>query len=222
MSRAQRGHYYGPRVHDFPYIPWTQCITCLDHCMFTKIKEFARVNSNGQKYTLQSQRNGLYRTLLRQCACLLSRYKLRKRTRHRRTILGSLSTAAGQTKPHPLHLWRRRCRPRNHRTRSDSAAPPFLYRATRARALTPYTYTQPSSPAPLLVLILGLQHLSQRTTLHKKEKMPSLKTHRKTQNTASMCGKTGVNIVVTQPPQPFLRSLLSPQQIFSFGSSDSS
>ena len=127
MSRAQRGHYYGPRVHDFPYIPWTQCITCLDHCMFTKIKEFARVNSNGQKYTLQSQRNGLYRTLLRQCACLLSRYKLRKRTRHRRTILGSLSTAAGQTKPHPLHLWRRRCRPRNHRTRSDSAAPPFLY-----------------------------------------------------------------------------------------------
>ena len=86
--------------------------------MFIQRNAFARVSSNRQNYTLQSQKNGLYRTLLRQCACRLSRYELRKRTqhrrtRHRRTILGSFSTAAGQTKPHPLHLWRRRCRPRN-------------------------------------------------------------------------------------------------------------
>ena len=31
VTRAQRGHYYGPRVYDFPYMQWTQCITCLDH-----------------------------------------------------------------------------------------------------------------------------------------------------------------------------------------------
>ena len=33
VIRAQRGHYSGPRVYDFPYIPRTQCITCLDHSM---------------------------------------------------------------------------------------------------------------------------------------------------------------------------------------------
>ena len=98
--------------------------------------------------------------------------------------------------------------------------PSFIVPPAPLPGPVPAHATEQPRPSPSATTRFAVP-LRGRHCTKKKKCHPSKHTERQ-QNTASVCGKSGINIAVTQPPQPFLRSLLSPQQTFSFGSSVSS